>query len=61
MNNIQIKNWRLDHGLTQAQASKISCVSLRSWQRYESGHRNPSKATLKLLKLYEENFEQNKG
>lgn len=33
----KIKRYRIEAGLTQTQAAKIAQVTLRSWQRYESG------------------------
>ena len=47
----QIKQARLDAGLTQQAAADLVGVSIKSWQAYEGGWRNIRPATWRLFQL----------
>ena len=47
----QIKNSRLNVGLTQAQAAAVIYKKLLAWQRYESGDRSMDCALYELFML----------
>lgn len=44
-----IRQWRENHGITQADLARRSGLSLASIKAYERGQRNPSRATLESL------------
>ncbi len=47
----QIKQARLDAGLTQQAAADLVGLSIKSWQAYEGGWRNIRPATWRLFNL----------
>lgn len=46
-----IKQFRKKHKLSQRALAELLGVNIRSVQRWETGERNPSKQTLKMLEL----------
>jgi DNA-binding XRE family transcriptional regulator len=51
MNRAEIKQARLDAGLTQQAAADLVGVSIKSWEAYEGGWRNIRPATWTLFNL----------
>ena len=47
----EIKDLRLAAGLTQSEAAALCHVTLRSWQRYESGEHAIAPAVWELAKI----------
>lgn len=49
MNPIEIKQARMDAGLTQQQAANLLHTSLRTWQQWEYGERRMHPAFIELF------------
>lgn len=54
MNNIDIKEFRARHKLTQTEVSKIVGVGVGAVKSWEQGVRNISKSAILVLKKYDE-------